>query len=172
MRHIALHIHFQHLIRKRTAWVTSCRHVNSLKLWPLIKLAGLRVWFDKMCSSYSRSQLPSHVTWRNSISLSKHFFFLSFLFFFNFPSELHERWHVVKARHKMNVSVFETSASFSSAVESHRSCITSMLLAHPEGNSHLSGEIAQRFQVNGEIIHVYLFIPLPLPLPLTWWPYY
>lgn len=67
------------------------------------------------------------------------------------------------ARHESSTQdeclAFKTSASFSSAIESHRSCITSVLLAPPEGNSHLSGEIAKCLQVNGEITDVYTFIP-------------
>lgn len=96
--HIALRIHFHQLIRKWTAWTTPCRHVKTLSV-TINQISRAGVWFDKVCSPFSGEQLPSHVTWCNFIRLSKQFPFLVLL------SELDESWHVVKAWHKMNVSV-------------------------------------------------------------------
>ena len=96
------------------------------------------------------------------ISLSKHHFFF-FCFFLSC-------WHVgTKSSTQDECFGLETSASFSSAVESHRSCITSMLLAHPEGNSHLSEGgncIALSFRWMGKS---FTWIPsFHQPSPLTW----
>lgn len=159
--HIALHIHFHQLIRKYTAWVTPCRHVNSLTLWPLIKLAGLESDLLKMYSSYSGERLPSHVMWCNFISLSKHFFFP--------PNKLDESWHVVKARHKMNVSVSKHLLHFHQLLNhidhASQACYWLILREIPT----FQGKLHSAFRWTGEIIHVYLFIPTPPP---SWWPYY
>lgn len=152
--HIALRIYFHKLIRKWIAWTAPCRPVKTLSV-TINQISRAGVWFDKVCSPFSGEQLPSHVTWCNFISLSKQFSLFGL-----------SKWTGWKLACRKGLTQdecfsFKTSASFSSAVESHPSRITSMLLAHPKGNSFYSRETAEYFQVNEEIIHLYLYSWLP-----------
>lgn len=153
--------HFHLLIRKCTAWVTPRSRVNGLILRPLIKLA--RLGSDKKCIHpvLGSNYLP---VLYDVISSA---FQNTPCVFFSYPCEL--------ARHESSTRDeclgFKTSASFSSATESHRSRVASMLLAPPEGNSAtFQGKLHSAFRwMRKSSVCARLYFPT---LRLTWWPDY
>ena len=147
---------FRWLIRKRAAWVTPCK---SLTLWPLIKLAGLEPDLIKCIHPVLGGSNYLHMLYDVIPSaFSKHF---------SFSSSSSRGWKLARRERSTQDECFglETSASFSSAIESHRSCITSMLLALPGGNSHLfGGKLHRAFRWAGKSFTRSFYSSSPIPL--------
>lgn len=154
------------LITKCAAWVIPRIQVNSLILWPLIKLA--RLGSDLMKCVHP--DLGSNYLPMLYGLIPSAFQNTSCIFLFLSKSAACELAHHESSTQDECLG-FKTSAPFSSAIESQRSCITSMLLAPPGGNSHLSGEIARCSQVNGEIICVHTFY-YSTTFRVCRWPYF